>query len=262
MSAPTPSRSMSNQSTEKAFAILELLSESFGPMRLRDISSALGLNTSTALRFLNSLQTCGYVAQESSTQRYYLTFKICRVANQMRSHTELQPLARPYLLSLSQKLNETLCLAVEQDMCMVFVDILMRQNQRLMSIQQIGNSSSLHSTGIGKLLLLNYSEEQLDALIARKGLPSYTEHTITTKKALLSELEKVRQQGYAMDNEENELGGRCMACPIRDYTGDIVAGISITGPLSRMTDEALQAYLPSLSDTAVQISEALGYFNN
>lgn len=259
MPASTSSRSMSNQSTEKAFAILELLAEAYGPMRLRDISTELGLNTSTALRFLNSLQTCGYVAQERSTQRYYLTFKICRVANQMRSHTELQPLARPYLLALSQKLNETLCLAVEQDQCMVFVDILMRQNQRLMSIQQIGNSSSLHSTGIGKLLLLNYSEEQLDDFIARKGLPRYTEHTITTRAALLVELEQVRQQGYAIDDEENELGGRCMACPIRDYTGDIVAGVSITGPVGRMTDEALQSYLPALSETAAAISNAMGY---
>ena len=82
----------------------------------------------------------------------------------------------------------------------------------------------------GKLLLLNYSEEQLDQMIARKGLTRYTEHTITTKAALLAELDKVRRQGYALDDEENEVGSRCMACPIRDYSGDIVAGISITGP--------------------------------
>lgn len=259
---PTPSRSLSNQSTEKALSILELLAGSFGPMRLRDISDTLDMNTSTALRFLNSLQSCGYVAQEAGTQRYYLTFKICRVASQMQSHTELQPLARPFMQALSQKLNETLCLSVEQDMYMVFVDIIMRQNQRLMNIQQIGNRSPLHSTGIGKLLLLNYSEEQLDGLIARRGLTRYTEHTITTKAALLSELETVRRQGYAMDDEENELGARCMACPIRNYTGAIVAGISITGPTIRLTDDIIRAYLPALSETAGQISQALGYFNN
>ena len=109
-------------------------------------------------------------------------------------------------------------------MCMLYLDVRMRQNQRLMNMQQVGNSSPLHSTGIGKLLLLNYSEEQLDQMIARKGLTRYTEHTITTKAALLAELDKVRRQGYALDNEENEVGSRCMACPIRDYSGDIVAG--------------------------------------
>ena len=76
---------------------------------------------------------------------------------------------------------------------------------------------------------------------------------------MLAELEQVRQQGYAIDDEENELGGRCMACPIRDYTGDIVAGVSITGPVGRMTDEALQSYLPALSETAAAISNAMGF---
>lgn len=259
MSETTPARATSNQSTEKAFAVLELLSEAQGPMRLRDISTALGLNSSTALRFVNALQNCGYAAQDPDTQRYYLTFKICRVANQMRSHTELLPIVRPFMEALFQEIHEALCLAVEQDMCMLYLDVRMRQNQRLMNMQQVGNSSPLHSTGIGKLLLLNYSEEQLDQMIARKGLTRYTEHTITTKAALLAELDKVRRQGYALDNEETEVGSRCMACPIRDYSGDIVAGISITGPNTRLTDEQVLHYLPVLSATAAQISAALGY---
>ena len=259
MSETTPARATSNQSTEKAFAVLELLSEAQGPMRLRDISTALGLNSSTALRFVNALQNCGYAAQDPDTQRYYLTFKICRVANQMRSHTELLPIVRPFMEALFQEIHEALCLAVEQNMCMLYLDVRMRQNQRLMNMQQVGNSSPLHSTGIGKLLLLNYSEEQLDQMIARKGLTRYTEHTITTKAALLAELDKVRRQGYALDDEENEVGSRCMACPIRDYSGDIVAGISITGPNTRLTDEQVLHYLPVLSATAAQISAAFGY---
>lgn len=91
-------------------------------------------------------------------------------------------------------------------------------------------------------------------MIARKGLTRYTEHTITTKAALLAELDKVRRQGYALDDEENEVGSRCMACPIRDYSGDIVAGISITGPNTRLTDEQVLHYLPVLSATAARSS--------
>ena len=173
MSETTPARATSNQSTEKAFAVLELLSEAQGPMRLRDISTALGLNSSTALRFVNALQNCGYAAQDPDTQRYYLTFKICRVANQMRSHTELLPIVRPFMEALFQEIHEALCLAVEQDMCMLYLDVRMRQNQRLMNMQQVGNSSPLHSTGIGKLLLLETVSYAESSMCRRKTLLHY-----------------------------------------------------------------------------------------
>lgn len=248
-----------NQSTEKAMAVIELLARHPAPMRLRDISGELGLNASTAARFLSSLQHCGYVAQEEESQRYFLTYKICRIANLVSGRTSLQAVTHPYLTSLCEQFHEAICVSVEQDMQMVYIDVASSAEQTLMSLQRVGNVSPMHCTGNGKLLLLNYSEDQIDRLIDARGLSRYTEHTITTKGSLLRELEKIRTEGFAYDNEECEIGVRCLACPIRNYTGAIVAGISVTGPVTRMTDDAMLLMQPRLAGTADRISEALGY---
>ena len=258
--AEKKSTAVNNRSTEKALAIIELLAQSREPMRLRDISQALQLNASTTLRFLTSLQNCEYVAQEADTARYYLTYKICRIANQLSSKTELQTITHPYLIALSQQFHEALCVSVERDMTMVYIDVATGPDQTLMSMQHIGNVSPMHSTGNGKLRLLTYSEEQIDKLIREKGLPRFTENTITTKRGLLAELKRVREEGFAYDNEECEIGSRCVACPIRDYTGTIIAGISVTGPTARMTAERVEREIkPQLAAAAEKISQALGY---
>lgn len=252
----------SNQSTEKAMAIIELLARRSTPMRLRDISDELKLNASTAARFLSSLQCCGYVAQEPESQRYFLTYKICHIANLVSEKISIHAVTHPYLLALSEQFHEALCVSVERDMRMVYVDVASSPDQTLMSLQRIGNVSPMHCTGNGKLLLLNYSDEKLDRLISERGLQQYTEHTITTKDALLKELNMIRSQGFAYDNEECEIGVRCLAYPIRDYTGEIVAGISVTGPITRMTDEAISRIQGRLAEAAERISASLGHENN
>ena len=251
-----------NQSTEKALAILEVLAASAEPMRLRDLSSALGMNPSTVSRFLTSLQKCGYVDQEAESQRYFPTYKICRLAHQIGMHNQIQSITHPYLVRLSEKYGEALCVSVERNMMMVYVDVASGPAQTLMSLQRIGNVSPMHCTGNGKLLLLNYSAEMLTELIRQRGLPRYTENTITTRQALEEELARIRRAGFAYDNEECEVGVRCMAYPIRDYTGSIVAGLSVTGPISRMTDEKLEEIRASFETAALEISEALGCPSN
>ena len=253
--------SLHNQSTEKALSILELLADASEPVRLRDLSQALSINPSTALRFLTSLQNCGYVSQEPESQRYFLTYKICRLAHQVSRHNQIQAITHPYLIMLSEKFGEAVCVSVERDMMMVYVDVASGPQQTLMSLQRIGNVSPMHCTGNGKLLLLNYSSEKLDAFIRQRGLPQNTVHTITTRQALDDELAQIRRQGFALDNEECEIGVRCMACPIYDYTGAIVAGISVTGPVSRMTDDKLTDMRAPLEEVASEISAALGFLH-
>lgn len=251
--------SSANQSTEKAFMILELLAAARTPMRLRDISTTLGMNSSTASRFLASLQQYGYVIQEPETQRYHLTYKICRIANQFSSHVSISSITHPYLEQLSSEVNESVCLSIEQNMSTVYVDIATKPNHTLLSLHAVGNTGPMHCTAIGKLLLLNYSEKQIDEFIRIKGLERHTEHTITTKEQLLEELDRIRDRGCAYDNEECEIGVRCVALPIRDYTGAIVAGISVTGPTTRMTQSAIDGYLPFLRKASNGISTELGY---
>lgn len=257
LSGNNPTRS--NQSTEKAFAILELLAAKHMPMRLMDIAKELELNTSTVARFLSSLQVCGYVAQEPTSQRYYLTYKICRVANQVSAATPIQTVTHMYLVALSEAFGEATCISVEQDLQMVYIDVANAPNQMLLSVQQVGNTTPMHCTGNGKLLLADCPPEKLSRLIESRGLPRYTENTITTRVALEAELQAIRERGYAIDNEEREIGVRCLAYPIRDYTGSVVAGISVTGPSTRVTDAAIQRFHQPLKEAASRISIALGY---
>lgn len=248
-----------NQSTEKAFAVLELLAQNGEPMRLNDIAAALSINVSTTLRFIKALQNCGYVEQEAGGQRYYMSYKICRIANFVSNNTEMRSFTHPYLVALCKQFHEGVCVSVEQNMYMVYVDVASDASQNLTMRQKIGNVSPMHCTANGKLLLLNYSEQELDRYIANQGLAQYTPNTIVGKYDLLHELEAIRTADVAYDHEEREAGVRCIACPIRNYTGKIVAGISITGPSTRMTDPVLAEMLPTLRRDAQEISAELGY---
>ena len=251
--------SSSNQSTEKALAIIEYLASCGMPVRLNELSSALKLNSSTTLRFLTTLQNRGYVYQDPSTSKYSLTYKICRLANKLSANMELQSVTHPYLIALTEIFQESACVSVEQNMEMVYVDVMSGPGKTLMGMQKVGNTSPMHSTGNGKLLLLNYTEEQIDRLIAKRGLRRFTANTLTDMESLLRRLAEVRRNGFATDEEENENGLRCVAYPIYDYTDKIVAGLSITGPISRITPQLMQEKGHYLQEAAQEISRRLGY---
>ena len=253
---------MSNQSTEKALRIMEYLASCGRPMRLLDISEALEINSSTAGRFLSALVNCGYVMQDPETLRYAMTYKICRIANMisMENDVKIQQITHPYLEQISEIFDESSCVSIERDMEMVYIDVYTGRGRALMSRQRIGNTAPMYCTGNGKLCLLNYSEEQLDRLIRQRGLPQLTEYTLTTKKALMERLEEIRKAGYACDEEECEIGMRCLAYPIRDYTRRIIGGISITGPSSRLNSEVLMNKAHYLQTAAEEISFKLGYY--
>ncbi len=248
-----------NRSTEKALSVIELLAIQGGPMRLTDIASRLGFNQSTALRFLSSLINSGYVAQNPQTQQYYLTYKISRIANMLNAHQDIAQITHPYIEQLSEAFGESACISIEQQFKMVYIDVVTGKNKTLLSSQQIGNTSLMHCTGNGKLLLATFSEEKLDQFISEAGLEALTKNTITTKPRLMQELDIIRKNGYALDNEECEIGVRCIAYPLRNYTGNIIAGMSVTGPITRMSKSVIAAKQPMLERISAEISYHLGY---
>lgn len=250
---------LTNQSTEKALAIIETLAAAGAPMRLTDIAASLGYNQSTVLRFLSSLINSGYVMQEAGSQKYRLTYKISRIANMLNARQDIARVSHPCLVRLSEEFGESACISIEQQMQMVYIDVATGQNKMLMSMQQVGNTCPMHCTGNGKLLLTTYSEQRLDRLIAERGLERFGPNTITTKEALLRELDGIRRAGYAIDNEECGPGVRCVAYPLRDYTGEIIAGLSVTGPASRVTDEKIAKDRGLIERAASEISQELGY---
>jgi DNA-binding IclR family transcriptional regulator len=243
-----------NLSTIKVLNLIELLADANKPMRLMDIAKGLSANPSTTLRFLSALVESGYAAQDPETSRYYLTFKICSIANKISSNVNLRDIARPYLSKVSAQFGESTCLALESDMRVVYIDVIEGPDQMIKSMQRIGSIAPLHCTGIGKLFLLNYSDEKLDRYISQKGLTRFTENTMVSKEQLIDELVAVRRRGHAFDNEECEIGARCVAFPVYGRDGRIAAGVSVTGPAGRLTDEFVAENLHFLEEAANNIS--------
>lgn len=208
-----------NQSTDKVLAIIELLSCSKEPMRLIDISNQLNYNTSTTLRFFNSLERNGYVHKDRETLKYQMTYKLCGLASHISNRT----------------------------------------GQMLRTTQRIGSQAPMHCTGVGKVILSEFPESKIDEMIRLKGLTRYTSNTLVTKEMLLNELQLIRKRGYGYDNEECEMGARCIAFPLHDYIGKIIAALSVTGPLGRMTDDFINSCFRTILETVQDISCQLGY---
>lgn len=247
-----------NQSSDKLLNMLEILTEQNQPIRLQDIADLCGMNPSTALRFLTALQRRNYVAQDAETSRYYLTFKICALAQNLTSALDIRGIALPFLHAVANVFSESCNLAVERDMMVTYIEVVSSPNKTLMTTQRIGNIAPLHCTGVGKLFLTQYSPDELKRLITVKKLTAFTKYTITDVNVLKEELRRVHEAGYAFDNQECEAGARCIAAPVYDYSGRVVAGISVSGPTVRMSDEHVYAHLPFLLETAARISARMG----
>ena len=248
-----------NQSVEKVLRIIEVMSTRRGPMRLQDIAAASELPSSTAIRFLNTLSQYNYVVQDPDSSRYALTLKICKIANEVHAQISVRDVIRPHILKLSDMCGESACTAIAEGAQVVYIDVVEGPDQMLRTLQRIGKRAPLHSTGVGKCLLLNYSDAELATLAEATGLESLTEHTVTEIEGLKAEIDRVRADGYALDDEECELGVRCVAAPVRDFSGDVVAAISISGPASRMTGERIERVKDRVRSTAAAISTQLGY---
>lgn len=248
-----------NQSLDKALQIIEVMAKHSQPMRLQDIASQVGQPPSTVIRFLNTLISNKYVLQSTETSKYALSIKFCQLGNLVSSQISVRDIIKPYLMDLSLYCKESACLTIERNSQVVYIDVVEGPDSILKALQKIGHVAPLHCTGVGKLFLLNYSKDQIDAYIAEKGLPYYTDHTITRPQDLLKELNHIRSTIYSMDNEECELGAKCVAAPVRDYTKEIIACISVTGPTSRMTSEQIDLIREKILKTAELISKDLGY---
>lgn len=252
-------KAVSNQSVEKVFLIIETMAKKHGSMRLQDIAASCGMPSSTTLRLLNTLERLGYVVQNLNDNRYRLSLKFHAISDAVVAQTDLHAVVHPHLIKLSVACQESSYLAIEQDQSVVYIDVVTGPDTIIRTMQYIGKRAPMHCTGVGKLMLTNLSNEQLDEYIRFKGLQAFTPHTLTTRAQLHAEMETIRQNGYAIDDEECELGARCIAAPIRDYTGGVIACISVSGPVTRMTMKKFDEIKPIILDISKKISSSLGY---
>jgi DNA-binding IclR family transcriptional regulator len=260
MQSPTKKNaSLANQSSEKLLSLIEVLSVQDNPIRLSDLAALLDMNASTVSRFLTTLQNRGYVMMDSDSGKYSMTYKICQLANNLTSRMDLRSICRPYLHKISKIFNCTSNLITRYEYSVIYLEVVAGPQQLLVPLQRIGKVAPLYCTGAGKIFLQEFSNEEMDDYASAVSFDRFTEHTICS----VGELKKVVAQsaalGYAVDNEECEIGTRCLAVPIYDYTGHIHAAISINAPSAKLTDEYILQNVDTLKGIAGEVSRLIGY---
>jgi DNA-binding IclR family transcriptional regulator len=250
------------QSIERVSIILDALSEYPQGLSLGDLSAKVDLSKGTTHRLISSLAFLGYARQDSETKKYNLGFKLVELGNRLLSQIDFRTEARPYLFDLAESVKETVHLVILDQKEVLYIDKVESGGQPpgLRMVSMLGSRIPAHCTAVGKVLLSALPEETLEKLVGEKGLPKQTEKTITDFAKLKTHLKRVRTNGHAFDQEENEIGIRCVAAPIRDQLGEVIAAISISGPVSRINVRMLKTELKTrVAETALRISRKIGY---
>jgi DNA-binding IclR family transcriptional regulator len=246
------------KSVEKACLLLEVVSDYPDGISITELADRVGMYKSTAHRLLNTLMRRGYIEQDRRTGRYKLGYTLLDLGMKLLSSIDLRREALPYLRELAVESNEVVHLALLDQGEMVYIEKVESSNTVRMH-SRIGKRVPAHATGLGKVILAYLPRSETLAVIDRYGLPQLTERTITDRQAFLRCLDEVRKAGYAVDVEENEPGICCVAAPIWDHTGRVVAACSVSGPSLRMTPERMEELKPLVKETGLRISERLGW---
>lgn len=242
----------------KAISVLKLLARHGREMGVTEIAAALGMNASVASRLATTLEAEGLLRQNPQTLRYHLGFGLLELSTAALDGMELRTLAQPVLEGLNAATGETVFLMVLDRGEGVYVHRI-DSPQRVAIQSRIGSREPVHASAVGKALIAYLPEEEVAAILARRGLPRRTPRTITDAEAFMAHLAVVREQGYAIDDEEGEQGIRCIGAPLLDHGGHPVASVSISGPAFRTPVEKLVSWSPLLLEGTREISRQLGY---
>lgn len=249
-----------NQSLKKALNILEVMADyKEGSARLQDIAQDLQMSPSTVLRFLNTFIEYGYIRQDTFSNRYYLTLKLADLGDRNRRNYPFHQALRKYLKEITTTFNESASLCIESNMQMVYIATEDGPSHMLQTLSRIGRIAPMHATGVGKLYLTEYSDSQLRTYEEKMGLKKLTDNTYIKLETLKEELNSIKQQEYAIDNEECEMGIKCIAVPIRDYTGRIVAAMSLSAPITRLNAHRTMEIILYLKELSRRASGELGW---
>ena len=242
------------QVIERMFTLIEVLAGREEAMALKDISEQAGLHPSTTHRILNDL-TVGRFVDRPEAGTYRLGMRLLELGNLVKARLSVRDAALQPMRELHRLTQQPVNLSVRQGDEIVYVERALSERSGVQVVRAIGGRAPLHLTSTGKLFLATEDLQRVRAYATRTGLPGHTRNSITQLPQLERELVKTRHAGVAYDNEELELGVRCMAAGIHDDQGNLIAGLSISAPADRLDDD----WLPKLQQTARQISAALGY---
>lgn len=239
----------------KALDLLDAL-DSDDPLTLTQLSAQVGIPKATALRVLANLEDRGFVERDDHGQ-YRLGVRILQLGSRKSSALDLRTLARPAMRTLHAEFDETVNLAVPAEDGIVYIDIL-QSPRGLRMAATVGMRDDYYSSALGKAMMSSWSDAQIDQTLRSVPLERKTEHTLLTIDAVKRSLIDVRSRGFALDDEENEIGARCVGAPIFDHRGVCIAAISVSGSASRLTPERIAEVGRRVRVAAATISRAMG----
>jgi len=241
----------------KVLKILEVLHGNPSGLQLKDIARQTAINKSTAYRFLAHLQGEGYLYRDEAGA-YVIGPKLARMGSGMNFEEGLRKISRPVLQKLWTATGETVNLAILDGQQILYLAVI-ESSHTFRLASQVGARRPLYCTALGKAILSQLPDDEIDDLLKSVTYERFTPHTITQAGKLKKDLLKTRLRGYALDDEEAVLGARCIAAPVFDSNAKVIGGLSVSGPVTRISQEKIVPFAAILKKAAQSVSRRLGY---
>lgn len=247
------------QSAERIFQVMEMLADN-GEMGLMEISAALDLHKSTVHRLLMSLIYMGYAKQDESTQKYMLTYKVVNMAGKLLERMDILQIAKPYLEQLSDLSGEAVHLVQREGNNILYIYKIEAKVGTIRMVSHVGMVHPMYCSGVGKAIMATLPENEVRQIWDESEIIKHTDKTIVNYEDLQKVLDEVRENGYALDDEENEKGVRCIAACLYGYKKEVKYAFSISGPTSRMTRERVKELSVDVKRVQKELSREIGYY--
>ncbi len=249
------------QAVDRALSLLEILAKENSAVSISELARKSGLKLSTVHRLLVTMMNKSFIAQDPITSHYKLGIRTFEIGNAALSSFDLRNIARPYLKQLTEKVNETTNLAVLDGAEVIYIDQIESTNIVIVKMfARLGSRGPAYCTGTGKVLLADLATDELIKRLNKIEFVRFTPQTLTNIDQLITVLAKIKQDGFALDYSERDEGVTCVAAPIRNYEGRVIAALSVSGPENRMeTDRINNEVLPAVREASDSISTRLGY---
>jgi IclR family transcriptional regulator, KDG regulon repressor len=243
---------------DRALGILEAISRRSGGLTNSEISRKLAMPKSSASYILRALERRGYLHRNTEDGKYRLGLKILDLGHGVAIGLDLRELARPILHDLVKRIGLTAHLATLEKGEAVYIERVEAPGFIRMNTW-VGRRMFIHATSVGKALASGLSREEVEAVFATHGMPKRAPKTITQAARYLKELEKVRAQGYALDDEENSVGVRCIGVPVYNAGGGVEAAVGVSGTVAMVNPQSLPKFIEAVKEASRRISAKLGY---
>jgi len=243
---------------EKALDVLEIFLDRDDEIGLSEIASLSGLNIATAHRIVLTLVNRGYLSQKRKRQKYSLSTKFLQYSNVLSRRMKIRDIAFPIVDALNKMVGESVNIAIMDRNEVVYIEHI-ETKKSLRIFTQVGNRVPLYCTGVGKIFLAHMSDDELQNSLSSTDLVPHTVNTVTDIERLKQELEQVKTEGVATDNEEMEIGVKCIASPVKNSEGSVIAAISVSGPTARLGNKRVNEIKTLVKSCAAEVSRALGY---